>query len=73
MAPSDLDSHDYDFLITEQRDRWKGFKRSDIESWITNTGLKNVSLDCFGANCCADSGCDSAKVEINIFDAKGTK
>ncbi len=71
---TDLDSHDYDFLITEQHDRWKGFERSDIEQWMSDAGLKDVSLDCVGANCCADSGgCDATRAEINIFVAKGRK
>ena len=70
---TDLDRHDYDFLITEQHDRWKGFERSDIEQWMSIAGLQKVLINCVGATCCADSGCSDTKAEIGIFIAKGIK
>lgn len=42
LAITDMDEHEFDFLIKEQKDRWKGFKRSDIRRWLLEAGLKNV-------------------------------
>ncbi|HBE76424.1 MAG TPA: SAM-dependent methyltransferase [Firmicutes bacterium] len=70
---TDLDEHDFDFLVIEQHDRWKGFKRADIKRWLTEAGLKNVTVDCMGENCCADSCCGKEKAEISIFIASGIK
>ena len=69
---TDLDKHDYDQLIEEQFDRWKGFKREDIKSWMIDAGLKDVSIDCVGSDCCTSS-CDGDAIAINIFIAKGKK
>lgn len=70
---TDLDKHNFEFLVTEQNDRWMGFERSDIQLWFEDAGFKNVSIDCVNANCCADS-CDSDdRAEINIFIVSGEK
>lgn len=69
---TDLDSHDYEELITEQFDRWKGFDRNDIINWMTEAGLSDVSIDCVGSDCCASS-CEGKEINISIFVAKGTK
>ena len=70
---TDLDKHNFEFLVTEQNDRWMGFERSDIQSWFEEAGFKNVIIDCVNANCCADS-CDSDdRAEINIFIVVGEK
>jgi len=70
---TDLDEHEFEFLRTEQHDRWMGFRRLDIEEWFAQAGLRNVKVDCVGENCCAKSscGCDSAR--ISIFVASGQK
>jgi len=71
---TDLDSHDHDFLVTEQHDKWMGFERSDIMKWMQEAGFKNVMIECVGADCCATAqGCDSTKAAVNIFIAKGEK
>ena len=70
---TDLDSHDNEFLVTEQHDKWMGFERSDIEKWMKSAGFKNIEIDCVGANCCASSGCGSDAAEVSIFVAKGEK
>lgn len=70
---TDLDEHQYEFLRTEQQDRWLGFKREDIEKWFKDAGLEDVTIDCVDDDCCAQSkcGCDSAN--ISIFLASGVK
>ncbi len=70
---TDLDEHRFEFLRTEHHDRWLGFKREDVRAWLEGSGLKDVSVNCVGEDCCATSadGCDSAKV--SIFVATGVK
>ncbi len=68
LVITDLDEHNHEFLRTEQHDRWMGFKRADVKNWFTKAGLKNVTVDCAGGNCCSESecGCDSASVSIFV-------
>lgn len=70
---TDLDEHDNEFLVTEQHDKWMGFKREDIKAWMENAGFKNVVIDCVGADCCASSGSSGDEANVSIFIAKGDK
>jgi ubiquinone/menaquinone biosynthesis C-methylase UbiE len=70
---SDADSHNYDFLVTEQHDRWMGFKREDIRMWYANAGFKNIDIVCSGNNCSPKSLSSNQLVEISIFIALGQK
>ncbi|HLA44729.1 MAG TPA: class I SAM-dependent methyltransferase, partial [Aggregatilineales bacterium] len=71
---TDLDEHDYEFLRTEQHDRWLGFKREDVAQWFQDAGLRQVSVDCIdGESCCSDSACGTEKAEVSIFIAYGEK
>ena len=69
---TDLDKHDYHQLVEEQYDRWMGFDRSDIMTWMSSAGLIDVSIDCVGADCCTTTACHS-EVSISIFVAHGRK
>lgn len=69
---TDLDAHDYEALIVEQHDRWKGFDRETIHNWLIEAGLTEVVIDCVGADCCTES-CDGNAIQISIFIAKGIK
>jgi ubiquinone/menaquinone biosynthesis C-methylase UbiE len=73
LVITDLDEHSFEFLRTEQRDCWLGFKREDVQGWLSQAGLGMVATDCVGENCCAQSegGADSASV--SIFVAYGEK
>ncbi|WP_160673742.1 class I SAM-dependent methyltransferase [Clostridium sp. C8-1-8] len=73
LVVTDLDEHKFDFLVTEQHDRWMGFDRKAIENWFIEAGLKNVFVDCVGGNCCAASSCGCEKASISIFVAYGEK
>jgi ubiquinone/menaquinone biosynthesis C-methylase UbiE len=73
LVITDLDVHDFEFLRTEQNDRWMGFKREDISSWFIQAGLKNVKVDCADENCCSSSSCGCTEAKISIFIAQGTK
>lgn len=73
LVITDLDEHNFEFLKTEQYDVWMGFDRKDIIEWFKAAGLKKVTIDCVGSNCCADSKCGSDKASISIFVAYGEK
>lgn len=70
---TDLDEHNFEFLKTEQYDVWMGFNRKDMNNWFEEAGFKNVTVDCVGSNCCADSKCGCSKASISIFVAYGEK
>ena len=70
---TDLDEHNFEFLKTEHKDRWMGFKRDDVKKWFSNAGLKNVSVDCVGENCCATSSSGCQNATVSIFVAFGQK
>ncbi len=70
---TDLDEHEHEFLRNEHHDRWLGFKREDVESWLIKAGLENVTISCVGSNCCATSCNSNAEANISIFLAKGEK
>ncbi len=69
---TDLDAHNYDQLIEEQHDRWKGFDRQDIIAWMEEAGFTDIVVDSVGADCCTKS-CAGDAIEISIFIAKGLK
>lgn len=73
LVITDLDEHNYEFLRTEQFDRWMGFKREDVEKWFSEAGLKKVLVECAGGNCCTSSSCGCDKASISIFAAYGEK
>jgi ubiquinone/menaquinone biosynthesis C-methylase UbiE len=72
MVVTDLDTHEFEFLRTEQHDRWLGFEREDVRKWFREAGLDTVRVNCVGEDCCTESqeGEDAA---ISIFVASGTK
>ncbi len=70
---TDMDEHEFEFLRKEQHDRWLGFKREDVERWFKEAGLKNVSVDCVGEECCGESEEGSEKANISLFVAYGEK
>lgn len=73
LVITDLDKHEHEFLVTEQHDRWMGFLREDMTSWLHEAGLKNVGIDCAGGNCCATSCSCEDSASINIFAAYDEK
>lgn len=70
---TDLDEHNFEFLRTEQFDRWLGFKRDDIKRWFVEAGLKNVTIDCVGGSCSTTSSSENQSASISIFIAYGEK
>ncbi|WP_238903399.1 class I SAM-dependent methyltransferase [Clostridium sp. YIM B02506] len=73
LVITDLDEHDFEFLKTEHHDRWMGFRRDDIENWLSSAGLENIMVRSIDGNCCAESTCGCEKASISIFIACGEK
>ncbi|MCL5997900.1 MAG: class I SAM-dependent methyltransferase [Chloroflexi bacterium] len=73
LVITDLDEHHFEFLRTEQHDRWMGFKREDVQAWFEQAGLRDVAVDCVGENCCASSACGCQQASVSIFVASGQK
>lgn len=73
LVITDLDEHDFEFLRTEQHDRWLGFKREDISDWFVQSGLKEITVSSVGEDCCANSDVNSQKAAVGIFVASGHK
>jgi len=73
LVVTDLDEHAFEFLRDEHHDRWMGFRREDIERWFKEAGLRNVSVECAGEDCCAQSSCGDEYARISIFVASGEK
>jgi len=72
LVLSDLDEHTYEFLRTEQHDRWLGFQRPAVKQWLTDAGLSAVAVDCLDEDCCTVSP-EGEEASISIFIASGTK
>ena len=73
LVITDLDEHQFEFLKLEHHDRWMGFKREDVVAWFRASNLKDVSVECVGQNCCANSSDGSSSAKASIFVASGTK
>lgn len=70
---TDLDEHSFEFLRSEQHDRWLGFKREDVKRWLEESGLIDVHVEQTQQSCRSDSITSSAKASVSIFLAVGTK
>ena len=73
LVITDLDEHNFEFLRKEQHDRWLGFKREHVRTWLVDAGLVEVAVDCVGESCCAGSNCVSETANVSIFVASGTR
>lgn len=73
MVLTDLDRHSHSFLLTEHHDRWPGFDRGDLTSWLTAAGFGEIAVTCASEDCCAQSGCGSDVARVNIFMAYGVR
>nr|WP_281047839.1 class I SAM-dependent methyltransferase [Spirochaeta thermophila] len=73
LVITDLDSHEFEFLRTEQHDRWMGFERAEVERWLRAAGLRNVRVECIDETCCASSTCGCSSASVSIFAAYGEK
>lgn len=72
LVITDADTHQHEWLRTEQHDRWLGFERTDIARWFAEVGLTDVKVTDTNQLCSPTSEC-GIKAAITIFLAKGTK
>jgi ubiquinone/menaquinone biosynthesis C-methylase UbiE len=70
---TDLEAHEFDFLRKEHHDLWLGFKHSEIETWFTEAGFTNVSVQSIEEYCCSTSVKEKENAKISIFLASGEK
>ena len=72
LVITDADTHDHEWLRTEQHDRWLGFSRTDIAGWFRDAGLEDVSVGDTKELCSPTSRCGT-KAAITVFLARGRK
>ncbi len=73
LVIADMDEHAFEFLRTEQHDRWMGFRREDVERWFAEAGLCHVRTDCADEECCAESTGGDEQARVSVFVAYGRK
>jgi len=69
---TDLDTHDHEFLRSEQHDRWMGFARDDIRRWFREAALTNIQVEDLDESCCA-TFCSGETAATSIFIASGIR
>jgi ubiquinone/menaquinone biosynthesis C-methylase UbiE len=72
LVITDADQHDHTWMRDEMADVWLGFDRNQIRQWLTAAGLGDVTVDCTGSDCCAQSTAGDA-ARVSIFVAVGRK
>lgn len=72
LAVTDLDAHDFEFLRTEQHDRWLGFEREDVAGWLREAGIEARVGD-VGEPCSSSSQYKTDRAVVNIFLAFGVR
>jgi len=70
LVITDADSHEHEWLRTEQHDRWLGFDRADVARWFRDAGLEDVTVGDTQEICSPTSTCGT-KAAITIFIARG--
>jgi ubiquinone/menaquinone biosynthesis C-methylase UbiE len=73
LVITDLDRHDFTFLLEEHHDRWPGFLREDVERWFVEAGLTRVSVDCADTDCSCESETGQGAASISVFVATGRR
>ncbi len=72
LVLTDLDRHDFEFLVSQQRDRWMGFDRDQVREWLVEAGLVDARVDCVGADCRATSDAGEAAT-VSLFAASARR
>jgi len=70
---SDFDTHELEYMRTEQHDKWLGFDRKMIEKWFKEAGLVDFAIEDAKDSTCKTLFYDEHDVKMTIFIAKGTK
>jgi SAM-dependent methyltransferase len=72
LVITDADTHQHEWLRTEQHDRWLGFDRQDLRRWFEAAGLQEVTIGDTQEICSPTSECGT-RAAITIFVARGVK
>jgi ubiquinone/menaquinone biosynthesis C-methylase UbiE len=72
LVVTDADEHDQAWMREAMADRWLGFKRDDIRTWLEAAGLVDVVVDCAKGKCCPWTK-DGKRLSLGVFVALGTK
>jgi arsenite methyltransferase len=72
LVITDADEHDQAWMREAMADRWLGFKRADIRTWLEAAGLIEVAVDCAKGRCCPRTE-DGKRLSLSIFVALGIK
>jgi ubiquinone/menaquinone biosynthesis C-methylase UbiE len=72
LVVTDADTHEHDWLRTEQHDRWLGFDRRDVATWFTEAGLEDVRV-ADTQEVCSPTSSGGTRAAITIFLARGRK
>jgi len=72
LVITDADTHQHEWLRTEQHDRWLGFERADVARWFEAAGLSEVTVGDTHETCCPTSSCGTTAA-ITIFLARGRR
>ena len=72
LVITDADTHQHEWLRTEQHDRWLGFDRADVTRWFEAAGLTQVRVSDTQEICSPTSACGT-QAAITIFVARGVK
>lgn len=73
LAITDMNSHTFEFLRSEQHDRWLGFMHDEIRNWFENAGLESIEVEDAEEKCSGSSTGSDEFAEIEMFLARGTK
>ncbi len=66
-----MDAHGHAWVIEEFHDRWLGFARNEMQSWMEAAGLGRVSVRDAGEICQGDSARGHGHVDLPMFIAVG--
>ncbi|MBI2566101.1 MAG: methyltransferase domain-containing protein [Candidatus Schekmanbacteria bacterium] len=66
LVVTDLDEHDDVALRDAHCDRWMGFKRGDMESWLLAAALTDIEIGCVDERCCEST----AKLTMFVASAR---
>lgn len=70
---TDLMQHDFEFLRTEQHDKWLGFKKEQLIEWYEKAGFATIEHRLINEQCCSESNCSAQSAQIDVFLAQALK
>ena len=73
LVVTDMNSHTFEFLRSEQHDRWLGFMHDELRTWFASAGLESIKVENAEEKCSSSSVGSQELAEIEIFLALGTK